>query len=169
MLTASSTFFVVCQARSRVRPPSYRLAQRHVSDGFFRALLCSLHLRGIFGCGRCRDLDDDALSNDGACTGAPGLSMRRSGLISSPPSSRQRPHSPAAFLVQRHIRVRRVIASPLYVVSLILGSASAATISHARTHTRRRSKKDAGCGNLALIRQHRAAIFHPNPQGVAAC
>jgi hypothetical protein len=46
--------------------------------------------------------------------------------------------------VPTSIRVRRVIASPLYVVSLILGSASAATISHARTPTRRRSKKAPG-------------------------
>ena len=33
-----------------------------VSDGFFRASLCRLHLRGIFGRDRGRDLDDDALS-----------------------------------------------------------------------------------------------------------
>jgi hypothetical protein len=33
---------------------------------FFRALLCRPHRHGIFGRDRCRDLDEGALSNDGA-------------------------------------------------------------------------------------------------------
>jgi hypothetical protein len=39
-----------------------RPCKQGVSDGFFRALLCRPHRRGIFGRDRCRDLDVDALS-----------------------------------------------------------------------------------------------------------
>jgi hypothetical protein len=48
-----------------------RPCEQGVSDGFFRALLCRPHRRGIFGRDRYRDLDVDALSR------AP--SRRRSG------------------------------------------------------------------------------------------
>jgi hypothetical protein len=39
-----------------------RPCEQGVSDGFFRALLCRPHRRGIFGRDRYRDLDVDALS-----------------------------------------------------------------------------------------------------------
>jgi hypothetical protein len=44
-----------------------------VSDGFFRALPCRPHRCGIFGRDRRRDLDEGALSNDGASTDAVAL------------------------------------------------------------------------------------------------
>jgi hypothetical protein len=60
---------------------------------FFRALLCRPHRHGIFGRDRCRDLDEGALSNDGASTGAATLHAAIG--IDRALHSRQKPDSPA--------------------------------------------------------------------------
>ena len=64
-----------------------RPCEQGVSDGFFRALLCRPHRRGIFGRDRYRDLDVDALSR------AP--SRRRSGHC-----RRKKPPQPDGAMAQ---------------------------------------------------------------------